>query len=415
PGWAAAVPVLGAGLVIAGGVSPVRGGVAGVLGLRPLQFGGRISYSLYLVHWPILVLPKLVVGSATVLPLWATAALAVVSVPVAWLLHRLVEDPARRARPLASARPRRSLLAAAAGALVLASVAAGGIAVTGMMPLDDGRALARTAPSAPPVASAIVATNLTPGLVAAADDNPAIYAQGCEVGYTPSVPHPCSYGAASGPAIVLFGDSHAAQWFPALQKIADANGQRLVTQTKSACASAEVALSWGGSEYASCDAWRRSVIASIRADPPAMVVIANYGNPDLDDPTDGAAQWRRGLESTIRQLSDVTQVVVIADTPDLRQNPAVCLSAHLDDTTACAPTSSFALDDLARSAEVAATSATGTPLIDLTGYFCTAALCPPIIGNTLVYRDSHHLTATFSAELAPALARALPPVVRGAG
>ena len=50
-----------------------------------------------------------------------------------------------------------------------------------------------------------------------------------------------------------------------------------------------------------------------------------------------------------------------------------------------------------RDATVDATAATGTPLIDLDDYICDDE-CPAIIGNVLVYRDSHHLTASFAAE-----------------
>jgi hypothetical protein len=260
----------------------------------------------------------------------------------------------------------------------------------------------------------VVPSNLTPALRAAADDNPSLYADGCEVGYRDATPHPCRYGS-GGERIVLFGDSHAAQWYPALQRIADAEGDTLVTQTKSACASADVELRWSGSPYTACDRWRDAVIAGLRADPPDLVVLANYGNPDFADDADAAGQWQRGLESTIRRLSDVTRVVVIADTPDLRDNPAVCLSSHLGSAEDCARPASIALDSPGRAATVAATVATGTPLIDLTDYFCTDR-CAPILGNVLVYRDSHHITATWSAQLASPLEQRLDAVApMGAG
>ncbi len=409
PGYAVALPVVATALVILAGGTATRWGPTPLLGMRPFQFVGLISYSLYLVHWPMLVLAQAAVGYYTPLPVWATALLGAAAVPIAWLLYRLVEDPARRAPLFARARPRRSLLAALGGALAAAALAVAGIAGTALVPLATDRAVASTVPTSPPRATPFVPANLTPTLRAADDDNPSLYDDGCEVGYTPSVPHPCTYGAQGRPRIVLFGDSHAAQWFPALQKVVDERGYQLETQTKSACASVDTRLEWANAPYVSCDKWRRNVIAQVRANPPALVILANYTDPDFADPRDTTGQWERGLESTIRQLSDVTRVVVIADTPDLRNSPTVCLSAHLDSADACGRPASFALDAPGRPAERAAADRTGVPLLDLTGYFCSADECPAIIGNTLVYRDSHHVSATYSAELAGVLGDRLAP------
>ena len=411
PGIAAVLPVAGAVAVILGGSAPSRGGPALVLGRRPLLFVGAISYSLYLVHWPILVLARAAAGPYVELPLIVTVALAAAAIPVAWALHELVEDPARRAGRLSRARPRRTLIATGAGVAAVAALSAIALAVAVVQPLDDGRAVRASAPSAPPVATSVVPTNLEPPLRAAAADNPALYDDGCEVGYTPSIPHPCLFGDASRPRVVLFGDSHAAQWFPALNKVAATGAFRLETQTKSACPSADVELLWGGGPYARCDRWRDAVIAQLRADPPALVILSNYSAADFADRTDTAGQWQRGLESTIAQLSTITRVVVIADTPDLKKDPAVCLSAHLDSASLCGRPSSVALDAPARLAELRATASSGTTLIDLTAYLCTAELCPAIIGSTLVYRDSHHLTATFSATMAGVLAARITPLV----
>ena len=93
---------------------------------------------------------------------------------------------------------------------------------------------------------------------------------------------------------------------------------------------------------------------------------------------------------------------MIADTPDFRLDPAVCLSAHLDSAADCARAAELALSSPGRTAEQRAVAASGADYIDLTPYLCTDE-CSPIIGSTLVYRDSHHLTATFSTELAEVL------------
>jgi peptidoglycan/LPS O-acetylase OafA/YrhL len=62
PGVAAALPVGGAALLIAAGCSAPRGGAIAVLGLRPMQEIGRVSYSWYLWHWPVLILAPYALG-----------------------------------------------------------------------------------------------------------------------------------------------------------------------------------------------------------------------------------------------------------------------------------------------------------------------------------------------------------------
>jgi peptidoglycan/LPS O-acetylase OafA/YrhL len=414
PGLAAVLPVAGAAAVILGGSPPSRGGPVVLLGRRPLLFVGAISYSLYLVHWPILVLAQAAAGPYAELPVVATVALAAAAIPIAWALHRLVEDPARRAGWLSHARPRRTLVATGAAVTAVAALSALALAVTIVQPLNDGHSVQASAPSAPPDATAVVPTNLAPSLRTAADDNPALYDDGCEVGYTPSIPHPCLFGDVGAPRVVLFGDSHAAQWFPALNEIAGTGAFRLETETKSACPSADVELLWGGGPYTRCGRWRDAVIEQLRADPPSLVILANYSAPDFAHRADEAGQWERGLERTIAQLSTFTRVAVIADTPDLKEDPAVCLSAHLDQASLCGRASSLALDGPTRAAEHRATASTGTPLIDLTSYLCTAEFCPAIIGSTLVYRDSHHLTATFSSAMADVLAARISLLMRSA-
>lgn len=411
PGWAAIVPVSATALVIAVGGAQTRFGPIRLLGTWPFQFVGAISYSLYLVHWPILQLAQAAAGYYHVLSHWETVALVIMSIPIAWLLYRFVETPGRTVRWFALGPPRRTLALAGIGSVAIVGLTLGAIALTAIEPLNVGAAAVASAPTDPPQVTATVAPNVKPSLRGAADDNPSLYAAGCEVGYTPSVPHPCTDGS-GGAHVVLFGDSHAAEWYPALKAITAKGNDTLTTQTKSACPSIDVDLKWAGVTYVACEKWRDSVISQLRAAPPDLVVLSNYTNPDFADSADEAGQWQRGMEKTIRQLSSFTRVVVIADTPDMRDNPSVCLSGNLSNTDACAQPASLALKAPGRAATLAAAKATNTPIIDLTGYFCTSE-CAPIIGDVLVYRDSHHITATFSRSLTPVLSARLVPLLHG--
>ncbi len=108
PGWAVAVPVLGAALVIASGVAQPTYGVEAVLRLRLFQWIGLISYSLYLWHWPILILVTEHRGLSQ-LPVWQALGWELLAVGLAVATYRLIENPIRLSRYLIGKR-RISLL-----------------------------------------------------------------------------------------------------------------------------------------------------------------------------------------------------------------------------------------------------------------------------------------------------------------
>jgi hypothetical protein len=119
PGWLVAVPVVGAGLIIAGGVAQPSWGVESVLQLAPLQWLGVISYSLYLWHWPILMIAAQNQGSTT-LPTGEALAWVLVSVVLAVATYHLVENPIRRSSYLV---PRRAASVLMGVCLVLGCLA----------------------------------------------------------------------------------------------------------------------------------------------------------------------------------------------------------------------------------------------------------------------------------------------------
>ncbi len=257
PGTAALLPVLGTGAVLAAG--QVRAGQhrgpALVLGQTPMRAVGRISYSWYLWHWPFLILAPFVLGH--VLTLGQNLLTAALSGLVATATFLLVEAPARDSGWLA-AQPRRSLLtggtlsAGGAVACLMVAVTVPTISGHGLAPVAKINAppptavphLAKTA--TPPVtvdplataASAInsqvnaqvarsvgtmdVPANLTPSLEGAKSSNSPTFYDGCMDSYLDSSVENCAFGDVGSPtSVVLFGDSHAAMWFPAVDAAAD--------------------------------------------------------------------------------------------------------------------------------------------------------------------------------------------------
>ncbi|MDF0514617.1 acyltransferase family protein [Agromyces sp. H3Y2-19a] len=402
PGAAALVPVIGTAAAILGGASAMRWSPAWLLNRAPMQFLGKISYSVYLVHWPLLVIPAQALGVE--LPPWALAAAAVLSVVLGALSHRFIEEPFRTSRRFAGVRPARVLGGAAlASAIVLA--------VTGGAALASRPVGTNGITAAPPTLSAhavvgtpVVPDNLVPSLEDAADDNPVIYASGCHLSAEDTDPAGCVVGSdRDAPRVVLFGDSHAAQWYPALAALADEGRIVLESHTKSSCPSADIVAAVDA-PYPECGAWRSDVIERLDERPPALVVMSNYGSYYTADSARPARDWMAAYDRTLERLPEASRTIVLADTPRFSGTPAVCLSAHLADADACGRASSEALVPSLRAAEA---DLAGTTWVDLTDLVCSDSFCPVVLGDTLVYRDEHHMTATFGALLAPELGRVI--------
>lgn len=407
PGSAALLPVLGTALVIGFGEKSASRGAGAVLSLRPVQFIGAISYSLYLVHWPILVLVDERLDPAEALPVPIGLGLVAVSIPVAWLMYRFVETPFRVDR----GRIRTVLAVSGASSLLLVASLFGGGAIASALPLTSARSVPDQPVAQLPAGTPFVPANITPTLYAAVDDTGAIYTDECQQGREGSAVLSCTFGAVdSTRTIALFGDSHAGRWFPALENVATNLGFRLETFTKSGCRSEETSTAWNSSDDDSCSRWRNDTVAKLNDSPPDVIVLANHLPPSPDQNAEiQRGRWAKGLSEVRDRLPASSLVVTIADSPQFETSPVLCLASHLDDADACAIPRATALNPSIRGAQTDAAAKNGAVVIDLTDYLCNAATCPAVIGSTLVYSDEHHLTATFSRELAPVLQQQLAP------
>ena len=409
PGTAALLPVMGAALIVGfGGRGP--GGASTVLGLRPVQFVGAISYSLYLVHWPVLVLVHEHIGLETPLPPLLGLALVVASVPLAWLMFLLVESPFRRKRRSA----RATLTISVSITVALVGVLFASSAAAAQLPLTADRE--KTQPETAvrlPAGTPFVPANISPSLVDAIGDTGEIYTNGCQQNRQGSAVLSCPFGAIdSQRTIALFGDSHAGRWFPALDEAATALDYRLDTYTKSGCRSEETAEAWSSSDNATCTSWRNTVVEMLNAQPPDVIVLSNHLGPSpKKDPSTMEHNWREGLGDLLDRLPPSSTVITIADTPEFGSSPVLCLSSNLENAHDCSVNRSAALNPSIRAAQVAAAEEHGAHVIDLTDYFCNERDCPAVIGATLVYADEHHLTATYSRTLAGVLQQRLAPLL----
>ncbi|GAA4415663.1 acyltransferase family protein [Georgenia halophila] len=398
PGVATLLPVGGAALVILCGGGDSRTSPGWLLALRPMVFVGAISYSLYLVHWPLVMIPQ-AAGEAP-LPAWATIGLSLLAIPVAHLCYRFVEQPFRRPRSARSTHRRTVAVSLAASTALGAVTMSSGVAVS-HAPIHAGEDAPAYQLEPNPSGTPFVPANLTPDLRSAGDDNPEIYDNGCLRGQREVDGSGCQKGEDSeAPRVVLFGDSHAASWYPALKGIAEEGDIQLDVNAKSSCQSAMTEGDGEGRE--ACVQWRENVIGRLNEDPPDLVMLANYPRLYASEAEDSEAFWRDALNQTIDALPEETQVSIVADNPTMPAVPASCLSRHVENADRCAADVQDALDAPTRAAErTLAAERDRVDRIDLTSFFCNDSTCPAVIDDRLAYRDTHHLTRTFSESLEP--------------
>nr|WP_276202962.1 acyltransferase family protein [Jiangella muralis] len=428
PGVAALVPVLGTAAVIAAGVASVRTVPGRVLGSAPMRWVGGLSYSLYLWHWPLLLTAGAVWGALS--PQQGTLVVLAAFVP-AWLTHRLVEAPIHHARVLA-VRPRRAFavgVAATATALLAALVTVKAVPEYATADAAPGAAVLAPDPAGDPDGVPVdQVPAMTPDPIDVPEDNPDIYPDGCQQNAEDADLASCAYGDLdAGRVIALAGDSHAAQWQPALDVLGERYGWRIETYTKSSCGffSVEVTTA-AGAPYTSCRDWNEALLDRLTGpDRPDLVVTSGSNSyrvwedgRELDDDA-SADRLADGLRDSWQAVRDAgVELVVLENTPWLEQDPAECVSAKPDRLTECAQPRADAVEKAGDEQRVAAGQLGNVDVVDLNRAICPTDECPAVIGNVVVWRDDHHLTATYARSLTshldPQLRPYLAPVRRSA-
>jgi peptidoglycan/LPS O-acetylase OafA/YrhL len=337
---------------------------------RTTQWLGAISYPLYLWHWPVLVIPAIYLGEE-LNSLQITILLAV-TVILAGLTHRYVETPMREAR-----LSQLNVFKFAALATCL-SVAIGGFTYmqhSNTITIDGGYKVSLDEVRAKP------------------ENNN----DGCHIHIRQTVSPRCEYGdLTSDKTIVLYGDSHAAQWLPALDIIGKKRGIKIVSLTKSACPSAEV-IKKPSSQYDAddCQAFRDSSVQRIQQTKPLAVILT--GMQPFNEPySEESARnwWLQGEKVAFNRIKDVTNFsIYLTDTPLPRVDIPDCLVA--DRGVAC---------DTAR--PISAEVAPGLIPINPTPWLC-AKTCPAVVDGIIAYRDQSHITVAMSKHLSAKLEIAL--------
>jgi len=370
PGLNAVLPVMGTVMLIAT-INTWPPFLNDVANSRLFQWLGEISYPLYLWHWPLLVLPS--TYFARPLEVYERILAIIATIVLADLTHRFIEEPFRKTKTIPTLVFKRS------GVITLVSVLIGTVIIFSSSDKID-------------VSGINGAVSL-----AQIKARPLVYDDGCHANYAQTNSEKCEYAdKKSQKTMVLYGDSHAAQWFPALVEIASRSGYKLISLTKSACPAVDtVRLDQGGFKMSRCKQWRINSIKRIQEIDPDVLIMSSFqyfAQPPRF--TDREKWWNDGQRKLLTEVKNVSpHLIYLTDTPHpLRDIPA-CLANY--SISKCNTTQ--------RSENL---SISGFNIINPNPWLCSR-VCPAVKDGVVAYRDASHISVDIAIALIPRLTQAL--------
>ena len=330
---------------------------------------GKISYPLYLWHWPVLVLPIALLSRD--LLVWERIVALLITVLLADLTNRFVEEPLR----VKDISPRRLIQIVGLAMVLSVLLGLGIMKTTTSSILVDGKQTT----------------------LASIEARPITYENGCHLNYHQSISPLCEFGKLdSTKTVVLYGDSHAAQWFPALNKLADEKGFKLINLTKSACPSIAVTrASVGAFQMKNCEEWRSSAISRIAVMKPDLVILSSFEHySPIGDPRKVEEWWVAGSKKSYQILQPLSpKLIYLLDTPLPDRNIPDCLATTR--ANRCIANDEKGLPQVA-----------DFQIIKPSIWLCESD-CPGTVRGNVAYRDASHISVATSLELADRLWLAL--------
>jgi peptidoglycan/LPS O-acetylase OafA/YrhL len=423
PGSAALLPVVGAALIILVGNTDRTGVFGNLASWRPIQYLGDISYSVYLWHWPLIILLPFAIGSP--LTTLTKLLILVASLVLGVLTKKYVEDRFRVPATKPATAIRRTgnpkVFAMALGMMMVVAVPAATLvyvpaqeAVAAERDLQELLAEGGEGFGASASADGNYATEpnaqIVPSPVIAEGDSwtKKKDAAGCQDRLGFEALKSCEFGSDSPDAlrVALVGDSHAGQWQPAVAEVAIQNDWNLTTFVRSSCPLSKAYPSSSTKYDSACQRWIEATIAELSSGSYDVVIVSalqgtsyqrSMGATNLESAAAGmAAAWTEIMASG-------AQVIALRDTP----NPS---RAGIDDIPGCVAESEDIQDcsfdrrsALPNEPQAVAAEATGVTLLKLSEYFCDETECPAVVGGVLVYQNITHVTTTFMLTLTPYL------------
>jgi hypothetical protein len=243
-----------------------------------------------------------------------------------------------------------------------------------------------------------LAPDITPALKSA-DARSVIYSDNCMEQRAQTIRFSCLYGDPNGKdSMWLIGDSHAAQWFYAVNNFAKSNGYRLVVHTKSSCQpQVNSHNKWDFKECADFNSW---LLNSVQKAKPDVLVVGLYsGILKLIEPN---------VFHRLKTLaSSAGTTFLIGDTPKRSKYPPTCLRQNKINVHFCDTTETKAFDRRVTTDTKNWAKQNGAKYIDVKNWFCVKKICPATVGNLMLFRDFTHITGVAATWYSKVLAKEL--------
>ena len=386
PGWYALAPSFGAALLIAAGRISDRAAAGPILNSGLFVWIGDRSYSLYLWHWPILIL-----GTATGISGLVAGKLVLVALTVAlaMLSYRYIELPFWKGR-FRTAIPKHVVVYAVTTIIV---------SVTAYNALERQ------------VFGSSVESLVADGYDPRMDADPRVYLSGlhCDTGHFATQVVPCALGNPSGERLaVLLGDSIGAQWSPAVSEIFPSPEWQILVLTKSACAIVDKTWHYNkaGGDYTVCTEWRNMVLDYIDMIAPDVLIIGSSATYNFT-----ATDWVDGTTRVLQRVApSVGHVVLIAGTPHLSFDGPSCLEDPwrfsfrlINGDRECEEAMTETRSDVvANYLRQSARGFANVGVVELGGVVCPDGRCAAQTPDgVVIFRDEKHITASFARSLVP--------------
>ena len=419
PGYAALLPAVGAGLVIAAGLHrQAPFGVGRVLSVGPLRYVGDRSYAFYLWHWPVLILAAQYFGHD--LPTEVNLLLLVGAFLLSVVSYKLVENPLRKlrwpTRAGALAWPASAAAVLLVGLMISGSIdktakrlEAAAATVQPALLVDTAAAASYEEPDEPeaplqPVVAAVRAAEqaapipspLTPPVSRLRDDfyN---FPSGCVPRGGQTRSRVCRLGdTSSRKAIVVIGDSHAQMWMPTILDMAQRDSWVVLPLVKVSC----IPRTWleAGKPCNRWYRWAKQRATALRPDV-TLIVGSWAGTWAPNRAVRAVADLSRAVRSSSRS------VIVLDDTPGQRRDPTDCLLDARSNMRTCSNVQSKTQQQTSTAIRSNARNQ-GVGFMDSRGWFCAPTqrtprkiLCPLVVNQTITYVDKGHVSKTYALEL----------------
>jgi len=214
--------------------------------------------------------------------------------------------------------------------------------------------------------------------------------------------HDCVFGdTSSSSTVVVYGDSFALEWVPALNEMGLLHDFRVVVYARYGCPFASVGVEdWLGTVDAGCAPFRNGVIHAITTMSPApsLVLLSEETEHTSTAGTWGGITteiWSEAIRVSLHRLgAPAAPIAVVLGTPYAWTDPSSCLAGNAHNATFCDTSLTAAFHQQEYASVARAVRSVGAATVNVESLFCSSS-CPDVVGDTLVHSDRWHIASPY--------------------